>query len=355
MRALFCVLLVAACAADEPSAEHASALNTGPCPSVVCGMNSPEIDRLQFHELSLIGTPNAQGLALEAPNGAPRLYQNGAWYELSVKNAMLSATDGKVVLTDADLIGAKLPVWRGKTQYVLTITRARRTPFFAGAAGEVGAYGFAWSTGTVYDTGPRVELCNGIDSLTAQIAKAGGRDSPYATEELLTLDVLDAVAFEGDRVDATKITMEPRTDDAWFNIGCAGHTLAKLLLTRNTVHTQPRKLPKAWERRQATLKMLSADYCGDGHAFTVSGQALVWQGDAVGFHRAPRELEARWTETGATCVNAPRMLYPTTALGATRFPDIWTQIGQLCKEVPPSCSDLDPLNYDGAYRVSANP
>lgn len=355
MRALFCVLLASACAMSEPSAEHASALNTGPCPNVVCGMNSPEIDKLTFHELSLIGTPNAQGLALEAPNGAPRLYQNGAWYELSVKNAMLSASDGKVVLTDADLIGAKLPVWSGKTQYVLTITRARRTPYFVGASGEVGAYGFAWSTGTVYETGPRVELCNGIDELRKNIAGAGGADSPYVAEELLGLDVLDAVAFEGDRVDATKLTMASRADDTWFNIGCAGHTLAKLLLTRNTVHSQAPKLARAWAQRQATLKMLSADYCGTGQAFTVSGQALVWQGDAMSFHRAPRELEARWTERGAQCLNAPRMLYPTTALGAARFPDIWTQLAQRCKTVPPPCKDVDPFVYDGAYRVSANP
>jgi hypothetical protein len=99
--------------------------------------------------------------------------------------------------------------------------------------------------------------------------------------------------------------------------------------------------------------MLVADYCNTGDPFTVAGQKLVWQGDAVSFFSPPGLLEARWTEAGAACLFAPRMLFPTTPLGATEFPDIVNQIKAVC--LPAPCPDLDPLHPNGADRVSANP
>ena len=54
------------------------------------------------------------------------------------------------------------------------------------------------------------------------------------------------------------LTLNSRADSGWFNIGCAGHTLSKMYLTRNTLASQD-AMSGQWEERQATLKMLTAD------------------------------------------------------------------------------------------------
>src|SRR6185503_15950048 len=118
------------------------------------------------------------------------------------------------------------------------------------------------------------ELCNNIRTLDDLEAT----DPEQAQIELMGLTTLESVVFEGDRVNTLRKLMSRTAEDDWFNVGCAGHTLAKLFLTRNTVHSQRSPLARAWEQRQATLKLLVADYCGTGEPFTVFGQKLAWQG-----------------------------------------------------------------------------
>ncbi|HMG20366.1 MAG TPA: ADYC domain-containing protein, partial [Kofleriaceae bacterium] len=152
-------------------------------------------------------------------------------------------------------------------------------------------------------------------------------------------------------------TMQPYADDNRFNCGCASHLLAKLRLTRNTIHGQAAGMPQAWERRQATMKMLAADYCGTGEPNTVGGQKLVWKGDLMRYYRAPVVIEARWDETGATCLTEPRMLHPTSDLGKKTFPRPWDAIKASCKghKSLPKCVPEDPASFDGKLRVSGIP
>jgi len=128
-------------------------------------------------------------------------------------------------------------------------------------------------------------------------------------------------------------------ENDWFNIGCEGHTLSKLRLTRNTIHTAP-----SWKNVQAAFKMLSGDYCGTGRAFTVDGQPLVWQDrGGMRFYQTPLELEARWDENGATCLDSPRLQRSNTPLASDGFS--WAEVQRECARVGhdlPRCKQQDP-------------
>lgn len=341
------------------------------CPDNYCGANSPEVDnKYLFHDLSVVGTsktpgttvPNEAGLAIVAAGEGRRaqIVQRGQSYDLAVVDGRFVGTArGLPPLVDKDLIGAAITLTLDGPNgpvpsYQITIGNVRDMPFFRGG-GTTTAYTLLWSS---VHGGPRTNLCNNIKLLESLLAKEAG-DGEYLQSELMGMLTIETVVFEGDRIFRNTMRMAPTADDTWFNIGCASHTLSKLRLTRNTVHGQAAGLPQAWERRQATLKLLVADYCDAGIGLTVTGQRLVWQGDLMGYHSAPKKIEARWTERGAACLYAPRMLYPTSAYGASKFPDAWDAVDAACKSVgkprPPTCTNLDPLDYDGTLRASANP
>jgi hypothetical protein len=320
-----------------------------------------------FHDLSLFGTaltgpatqPNKVGLAIVAAGEGRRaqIVKDKWSYDLAVIDGRIVGSCGALCpwLEGKDLVGATITLTlKSKPRYAITIESVRRMSYFLGG-GDVEAYTLTW-----HDLvgGPSVNVCNNVPGLEQMLRDQAG-DDRYAAQELMGMEPWEIVLFEGDRIDGDAKTMQPAADDGWFNIGCASHLLAKLRLTRNTVHSQWSGLPAAWEQRQATMKMLAADYCGGGAPLTVAGQWLVWQGDLMTYYRTPGKLEARWNETGATCLAAPRMLNPTTALGATTFPDIRGAIRTACAAVgrpfPPKCATSDPYDYDGALRVSANP
>ncbi len=346
-----------ACAVDVPVAESpvtpaTQALITptgGPCPSFGCGSNSPVIDVFEIHELSLRpGERNLEGFALALASGRPQIVQGQDVYELRVKDGRISGWHkGRPRLFGAALVDATIPVTRGKQRYELVIRTARDLTFYVAPFDPIEAYTLEWRE--VGRDGPTTNLCNNRKELERQIKE----DPENGQRELMGMAVGESVVFEGDRVRVAGMTMDRAADDLWFNLGCAGHTLSKLRLTHNTVHGQDPALVRAWEHRQATLKMLVADYCNTGATFTVAGQPLVWQSPEVSFFRTPRELEARWDHKGATCLYAPRMLFPTP-LGFATFPDIWTSLSDAGCAVP-RCSNLTPADYDGALRVSANP
>lgn len=348
----------------EPVGSAASPISQ--CPAFGCGANSPVIDTLaEFHDLSLLGdaktfpgtVPNSAGLAIAASIETHRaqIVQGGRSYDLAVVDGRFIGTcPGCAPLQGPALAGATISVISdGAPRYVITIASVRTMSFFLGG-GTVEAYTLLWQQPGVT---PQTNLCNNIQLLEDQIAQQ--HDDSYTRQELMGMQTFETVVFEGDRIDGDAKTMSPTADDSWFNIGCAGHTLSKLRLTRNTIHGQPSGMAQAWERRQATLKMLAADYCGAGIPLTVAGQRLVWQGDLMPYFSAPRVIEARWTERGASCLYEPRMLFPTSSLGAATFPRIWSSIGAACKLVrkspPPKCTDLDPFDFAGALRVSASP
>jgi hypothetical protein len=341
-------------------AAAAGAIGTGgPCPDQVCGENSSVVDsvhfrELRFHELNLHGIPNAQGLSISTTDGIAKIFHGDTPYDLHVRDGRIIGVGDTTMLGGKALVGATIPISSEKARFNIMIRGVRQVSYAVGDSGTVDAYVLEAHG----EDGSVANLCDDPD-LAQLVAAQGGEGSAYAAQELLGMQVSEVLVFEGDRVDATTMTTSPddAVDDSWINLGCASHTLAKMLLTRNTVHSQRTQM-RRWEQRQATLKMLVADYCGGGIPFTVPGQSLVWQGDLVAYVRTARELEARWNENGATCLHVPRLMHPTSPRGPSTFPDVWQAIRSRCVAPalpPPPCSNLDTDNFDEEDRVSANP
>ncbi len=101
-------------------------------------------------------------------------------------------------------------------------------------------------------------------------------------------------------------------------LGCRGHALAKMKLLGYDPDSPARATTA--EERVATLRMVTADYCGDGSSHTQFGTKIDWS-DALGhvaFDPATMSsvVEAEWTEWGADCFNEPRIPGTTFACAA---------------------------------------
>ena len=325
------------CAIDE-SPHHSTATSAVATPCPVCE-NSPFAGRLAIHELNLRGELNSERFSLTTVNGAAQIIQGSTSYDLHVVLGYLKGKHpGLDFLMHDGLVGAVIPLQRDGIQYEIVIRAVHTHKYVVAPLWGLETYTLGWRD------------ASGAEMNPCAVSPPPSTD-PISSQTEWHFD--EVVMFEGDRINADTKLMSDTADDQWINIACAGDALAKLLATRNTFHSQRAGLPSAWRQRQAALRMIVADYCGTGKAFTVQGQKIVWQGGDTTYGVTPEVLEARWTENGASCVHAPRMLFPTTPEGPTAFPDIWQAITNECQ--PATCTDLDPLSYDGAYFVSAKP
>src|SRR5262249_39273088 len=142
-----------------------------------------------------------------------------------------------------------------------------------------------------------------------------------------------------------RITSPSTYDADVFNIACLGTTISKMHFFR---HTSAAKItaidPPAppVDRRQALLRLLTADYCGAGHPFTHDRVPLRIEFDSASVFdapdygptsgsrfaastSAPATLEAIWNADGATCIGRPRL--------ATLTLDPFPEIQRICRLV----------------------
>jgi hypothetical protein len=158
-------------------------------------------------------------------------------------------------------------------------------------------------------------------------------------QPLCTSGANEAINFSGDRYDAVTKTLVATGEATrgWINIACEGTALAKLFLARHTEVSQ--RVTTTPAERQAMLKMLTGDVCGDGTSFTVPGQPLLWKDEknVTMFTATPASIEAVWSDTGAVCLNEPRR------------PELAKKIAAQCGRLP-RCS-----GRTRGYVTSANP
>jgi hypothetical protein len=348
-----------ACVVDEePELELGEVVQEAKCNPMACGMNSPTLGKWGFHELDVLGATNDEGFWIKS------FRRNGAPHFPYVSGSRLWAYDYATWqwVWGQDVAGSEFVIGIGSREFLLRVKSVGEMtyPVPEDTADPLETYVLEWapSSGGVVIGDVWRNVCSGFPGGPGDWGGGSGtgEDLQYWEQwELLGQDPIEAVLFEGDRIDGTAYEVQAAPDWSWFNIGCAGHTVSKLHLTRNTIASG---YGMPWNERQATLKMLAADYCGTGHAFTVSGQRLVWQDPhgIVEFFRYPTTLEARWNEYGAACLDYPRMLSPSTPNGIDAFPDLMQQIKDACGGVlPPSCGSPWPWDFDGQLRVSAIP
>lgn len=185
---------------------------------------------------------------------------------------------GAVILSGAGLLGAKFSVVSGDTESVtLTIT-------------DYDDMVASWSDSGAYITAYRASYRDAQQVLTPLCPAAD------ANNQWFTL-------IAGERYDSgtNEVIGAPNS----VTIACVGEAAAKMKLM--DFHPNGNRQASAADR-QATLRMITADYCGTGQSFTTAGVPVAWR-DAAGLivpQVAEVRLEAMWDADGAICLNAPR-------------------------------------------------
>jgi hypothetical protein len=347
----------------------------GSCPPFACGSesNSPVIDMYGFHDLKnpAVGAEENTGgftlLSFEATSGFKTK-------NVRVKGAELLIGGGKGTPPVVD--GYLRLKHRSGTQYLIYIKASDKATYWAknGDGNKTHTYFIKWLVAPAGGGLPKQEnpewpnVCS-----NAKADQQGG----------MGMNGQHVVFFEGDRIDANRIEVTGLDED-WFNIGCAGHALAKLHLSGHTHGAMVDSTDTMIDtyagtkgpHRTTYLKMISGDYCGTGRPFTIAGMPLNWAdiktydtgvaGHWLKFENdngaSPNnlEIEARWSEKGATCLNAPRVDHNLSAHPEGKmtydpmgFADLEEAIKAECSR-PAKCVPDDEYEHDKHHLVSAN-
>lgn len=371
--------------ADAPPGGDGDAVAAliGDCPSNVCGVNGTWLGSgVPFRTLHL--SPYRHNEANLAILGFFGPEKNGHRERLTLRvdgDRLMHVTGDPLhptnVLVEREsilLLGpAEVPSGeRSRPTYEITIKEIQDKPFQIDCAGCTSAtYPLYVFSARSLDDGCELEVCDpSLDD---------GGDAPH---NLLG----NAVIFQGDFYEpgyTVKTAASTPYDDDTFNIACTGTAISKLHILRHTSASQGAPydhLPPPVDKRQALLRLLTADYCGAGHPFTHDGVRLHLNIDlaaghdellnplqppplapappppadpntGIQLHHQPpgtpdfvvdpgggiASVDALWNSDGATCIETPR--------GLVDDPDIWKKIEAVCRSVNhpvKRCSDAAP-------------
>jgi hypothetical protein len=94
----------------------------------------------------------------------------------------------------------------------------------------------------------------------------------------------------------------------------------------------------------SAIQMKRASYCGDGHAYTISGTQITIQDTEGNWNGPIVNLEAQWSPQGATCLNLNHRRQPTIS-----FP------GCAHRSLPPCGDTVPPPGYGWLLANGVNP
>lgn len=194
-----------------------------------------------------------------------------------VTDSFVGLSGSDVMLSGADMVGAKIAVNLNNTQYIwLEISEFdNQIPSWSASGATITAY-----KATYFNQGVTRQLC----------------PSTNPENQWFTL-----IPDERYNAGTNEVESAPGT----VTIACVGEAAAKMKLFDFHPHGNRQASP---EERQATLRMVTADYCGNGHSFTVTGTQVAWRDAAGQVEPVVKEnvLEALWDANGAICLNKPR-------------------------------------------------
>lgn len=250
------IALTAACGQSGVSSEPVT-------PRIVT--NAATVNSSTIPELNLAGAPNDDGVAFVAA-----IAPNGGKHRLDVVNGEFVARNpGGPVAHGAEMVGWTLIIEKdGVPQDVMILGHE---------AGPVSLYALAIRD----DEGELVNLCPSF------------ADSP----ELPTMTLIGDERYDAE----TKEVIAEQ--ESWVTLACRDEALFKMK-SLGYVPYETKAI-----HRQATLKMITGDYCGTGHSFTEDGTPLVWQNfeGTIGKDAGEGQIEALWNEYGALCLSTPRL------------------------------------------------
>jgi hypothetical protein len=305
------------------------------CNDWMCGTNTWFAHGRFFWDARKDGLPNEQGVAVEGMED-----KEGTRLELSVDGGRIRGIyDSGAVLEGEDLGGAI--IWFSiddhTTWFAVRIEKVESIPYaIPKSKSSIETYLMLWSADPA--TNEWENVCS------EAVAKPD-----------LGMNGEHTLVFERDRIDAKKKLVYD-VDANWFNLGCAGSALAKLQLLGHTEVGAADGYTTTLDERQTLLKMFTADYCGNGKAFTVERQPLDWMDDHgwMAYGYPDQTLEARWTKDGASCLTTPRLAANPSPVGDSQFPNLAEMIKTECGGELPSCGD-DVTELDGHHVITANP
>lgn len=202
---------------------------------------------------------------------------SGTSYTPSLDGDLLVATKGAQVKSGGQLVGWWL-VFQNQlgTSFNVKVFSYNTQPDWASGA-LVDTYSFMYD-----DSGELTNVCPGLNP-----------------------DETSVVIIPGERYDLGSNTVVEK-QAGWATLACRGHALAKMKMLG---YDPGDGYGSSVGERQATIRMITADYCGDGTSFTVLGQPLEWADKRGSFPiagaNAQRE-EAKFDADGAICLDTPR-------------------------------------------------
>lgn len=397
----------------------------GGCKPDQCGLNGMWFgEGVQFRELHLQGAPNQQGFKLvsvdpppeqQIPSGSklvlgirprpdvPDLPGNELVLEdprhvvlvrglgmkhtrihLESVNKCVNLANGEVVQADSTVDGAAVCLPKSKELVPLRIALFIQTvddmPYWDCSSTDKEAscdhtYEYEFQASTNAGGGCDVALCNPDLATDPSLggtwvqgrAVAFGGDVYDHQDQGFRIHSVSASATG--RCPLNQLDKE-RTDIV--NFACVGTTVSKLYLMRHTAASKRSDRPTTVSQRQAMLRMLTADYCGDGISHTENGTPIRFAargwGDFGRYALAPRDPtrpppppplpEAKWTDQGASCVDLRRLPGDRSSTCPAGSPpcklavgaDLRTTLTPPGPQPPDRCDDVS-----GDYIVSAIP
>lgn len=211
---------------------------------------------------------------------------SGAAWPVFVDEFGLGVDQGGLEVRGHDLVGWTLIVdasnATGSDTYEVEVYAFEEVAGWNDSEDPVPTYGLS-----VYDvnTDTMVNVCPGYD-----------------------LDATSIVFLDRELYDLSTFGVDDGVDNV-ASLACRGHALAKMKLLQYDPNSP--SFSTTPSERLATLRMLTADYCGDGTSQTWVGTPLDWT-DQLGhvlFDPSSMSpvIEAEWSEDGALCLNTPRV------------------------------------------------
>lgn len=318
---------------DIGAAQQAGIGDTG-CQPWRCGVNTEIADGFFTGEVNLRGAPNDAGWSIVS------VEKSGVEYDLDMVGDVLVAKDSSdtVVFSGSSMVGAIIwlesPAGDAYELHILDFTDT--LAYWDHPNDNVAAYHLAYADPEQDDVFH--DLCS--DPPTP--ASSTGYET-YAT--LLNGERYNSLAAE---------VKDARPDDIdWLTFACAGTALSKMKLLRYTPYEPAGSYFTTKAQRQATIKMLIADYCGTGKSFTKSGTDLLWADRKSWASYSPADVdtfEAMWSDRGAVCIDIPRLSYASPG-NPTYAEDMLAEIETECA-LPPMC---DPDDLPAGDWATANP
>ncbi|MBL9100602.1 MAG: hypothetical protein JNL82_06580 [Myxococcales bacterium] len=252
-----------------------------------CPPNSPHVNDAPIPNLRLSGLPNDDGVSLLGlrPNTSAPLHT----VTTDSHEDLVAVLDGTIVASGAGLVGWQLVVeFEGEEEVVTIAGYDPAVPSLADAGRPITTYALNFSVPAGSGAARDVNVCPG----------------GYASGDTV-ITVIRGETYDNE---LKKVHYQ---DPDWVTLACADEAAykTKRLGYGPMSALGPPNPAASKDQRDATLKMITADYCGTGESFTAQGTGLYYEdraGIVVAYTHNVQLTEALWTKDGALCLDFPR-------------------------------------------------